>query len=410
MKSQILKLLAILFISAGFAQNGINYKAIIKDNLGNVVANQSITIQFNILEGLGMTNVYSENHTVNTDANGLAIVNIGEGSPLSGNYGTIGWAGDQHFFNVQVDTGSGLVDLGTTEFKAVPYALSSADNPWIKNGSYIYNGTEAVALGFSGPPTGKMEIRHNSGIPDPQLTLYEDQNDYSRLSFANSNGNYFWTIAGYNNPLLDNDRLNFYNSRLGDIVSITGDGKVGIREFNPEQRLDVNGKLRIGDDGLDATEGTMRYDSASGNFEGYNGSDWEQLNNEVCLTKAVVTNLGYMALSYDFSYYQDGRFGITVDFNIRVDTSTVALGSTFTLTGAGGSATGTITFLNGGSRLRFESTNTFLSVAPCFSGGMTLTISGSGGSSVLDLHGNPIDGDLDGMYGGDFVVTFDIVC
>ena len=113
--------LLLLAISVS-AQQGINYKAIIKDGSGNVVASQLIVVQFTVLEGAAQTNVYQEQHTPTTDANGIIMVNIGEGTPVSGVFSTIDWAADTHFLNVQINTGAGLVDMGTTEFKAVPYA------------------------------------------------------------------------------------------------------------------------------------------------------------------------------------------------------------------------------------------------------------------------------------------------
>ncbi|WP_370097234.1 tail fiber domain-containing protein [Xanthomarina gelatinilytica] len=120
-------LFLIIFINTCFvlAQNGINYKALIKDNSGNVVANQNITVQFTILQGA--VNVYQETHNPTTDANGIIIVNIGEGTVYSGDYNTINWEIDAHFLNVLIDTGSGLTDMGTTQFMAVPYALSAAN-------------------------------------------------------------------------------------------------------------------------------------------------------------------------------------------------------------------------------------------------------------------------------------------
>ncbi|NNC46289.1 MAG: hypothetical protein HKN99_10440, partial [Winogradskyella sp.] len=69
-----------LFFSINNAQNGINYKAIVKNDLGNVVANQSIDVQFIILKGVGQTNVYQETHSSLSDDNGIIIVNIGEGT------------------------------------------------------------------------------------------------------------------------------------------------------------------------------------------------------------------------------------------------------------------------------------------------------------------------------------------
>jgi len=116
----------LLFTIMGYAQNGINYKAIIKDNDGNVVSNQSVTIQFNILQGIAETNVYQETHNVTTNNNGLIIVTIGNGT-TSDVFTDIDWGSDEHFLNVQINTGSGLVDLGTTQFMAVPYALSASN-------------------------------------------------------------------------------------------------------------------------------------------------------------------------------------------------------------------------------------------------------------------------------------------
>jgi hypothetical protein len=117
--------LLMLFCITIFAQEGINYKAIIKDGGGNVVASTAITVQFIIYQGVGETNnVYQETHTPTTDANGIIIINIGEGT-TSSVFATIDWASEDHFLNTQIDTGAGLTDMGTTAFKAVPYALSA---------------------------------------------------------------------------------------------------------------------------------------------------------------------------------------------------------------------------------------------------------------------------------------------
>ena len=125
MKSRVF-IFALLFVTTSlFSQSSsINYKALIKDGGGNVVANQSITIQFQILQGGGLTNVYQETHTPNTDANGIAIVNIGTGT-TSDVFADIDWGSDDHFLNVQIDTGGGLTNMGNTQFMAVPYALNS---------------------------------------------------------------------------------------------------------------------------------------------------------------------------------------------------------------------------------------------------------------------------------------------
>jgi hypothetical protein len=119
----IIQVLAMLFyVLCASAQQGINYKAIIHDADGDALANSTITIQFTILEN-GTTNVYQETHSPTTDDNGIIIVNIGEGTPISGDYSTIDWGGNPHFLKTEIDIGAGLVDMGMTEFKAIPYAL-----------------------------------------------------------------------------------------------------------------------------------------------------------------------------------------------------------------------------------------------------------------------------------------------
>lgn len=86
-----------------------------------------------------------------------------------------------------------------------------------------------IGIGTSNPQ-GKFEIDENTDIFTPHLLLYENDNDYSRLMFKNSNeSSKSWTVAGYSNAADDNSRLNFYynNGTSGtDHLSITGDGEV----------------------------------------------------------------------------------------------------------------------------------------------------------------------------------------
>ncbi|MFL0353178.1 tail fiber domain-containing protein [Xanthomarina sp. GH4-25] len=166
MKTKFLILLALLFSVISFAQQGINYKAVIKDNSGNVVANQTVTIQFSILKGAEQNNQYTETHNPTTDNNGIVIVNIGEGTLVNGNYATINWGSEDHFLKVEVDTGSGFENMGTTEFKAVPYALNVTGLEAIDEGNgrgwrlkgrtpnlYGNIGNGAIDLSFSGSPS-----------------------------------------------------------------------------------------------------------------------------------------------------------------------------------------------------------------------------------------------------------------
>ena len=123
MKTKLTFILALLLGAICIAQSGINYKAVIRDASGNIVSNDFILIQFSILES--SSPVFTEIHTPTTDANGLVILNIGTGTPTQGSYNNVNWNGDSHSLNVKINAGNGLVDLGTTEFNEVPYAISA---------------------------------------------------------------------------------------------------------------------------------------------------------------------------------------------------------------------------------------------------------------------------------------------
>ncbi|MGK0326305.1 MAG: putative membrane protein YwzB, partial [Polaribacter sp.] len=59
----------LLFCITSFAQQGINYKALIKDGSGVLVSSTPIDVTFIILDGAA--NVYEETHAPTTDANGI---------------------------------------------------------------------------------------------------------------------------------------------------------------------------------------------------------------------------------------------------------------------------------------------------------------------------------------------------
>ncbi|GAB1258252.1 hypothetical protein NBRC116494_27540 [Aurantivibrio plasticivorans] len=101
---------------------------------------------------------------------------------------------------------------------------------------------------------------------------------------------------------------------------------------------------------------------------------------------------------------------LTVRFNIAMDPSSFVLGDNVTVTGAGGNGTGTMSWSHGNRQLIFTTVEDFTTLSPCFSGGLEYTIMGDGDNPVLDNQGNPLDGDRNGLPGGDFQITYDIVC
>ena len=168
MKKTILTLTAILIASLSFAQGGgFNYKALITDN-GNALASQSVTIKFTVLQN-GTTAIFQETHTATTDANGIVAVNIGEGTVVSGDFDTIDWGGNPNFLKVEIDTGSGYQNFGTTEFKAVPYAK------YAENAGNVFSGNFGD---LSNVPSGLSDGDNDTHLTEAQVDAYVSNNGY----------------------------------------------------------------------------------------------------------------------------------------------------------------------------------------------------------------------------------------
>ncbi len=127
-KIRILLPLLLLLASTALAQapERFNYQAVVRDNGGNQIQNQSVSFRLSILEGgASGTVMYAETHTVNTNQFGLATLPVGGGTLFSGNFANINWGGNTHFLQVETDVtgGSNYAMMGTTQLLAVPYAL-----------------------------------------------------------------------------------------------------------------------------------------------------------------------------------------------------------------------------------------------------------------------------------------------
>ncbi len=124
-KKLITFIIAITISITCFAQQGINYKAVLKDTNGNLLAGTFMNVQFTIHQSTSTgTIVYQEDYNYTTNANGLLILNIGsDTSPSIGVFEDIDWSADLHFLQTTITYSGGTINFDTTEFMAVPYAL-----------------------------------------------------------------------------------------------------------------------------------------------------------------------------------------------------------------------------------------------------------------------------------------------
>ncbi|MBU2930140.1 hypothetical protein [Winogradskyella psychrotolerans] len=260
-------LLIVLIISiSSFAQQGINYKALLKDDNGTVLVNQDIYVRF-IIENPNGSSEYIESHQTTTDLNGIFILNIGEGNPGQFNdFNAIDW--DAELYNlevaVRVEPNGSLIVFEETSFKTVPYAkyAETAGNAnWTKTGNNIENDNSGI-------------VNINSTLGNPLSIRSTSTDDY--IAFYNSGG-----YKGYTGIYTGNNDMDFgtgATNSTGKVhlttlaspkLTVIPNGFVGIASQNPTQRLEVNGKIKVGNDAISPSNGTIRYNSTTNAFEGY---------------------------------------------------------------------------------------------------------------------------------------------
>lgn len=130
-------LIALFLAGFTFAQlpQSMNYQAIARTAAGAPIVNDTVRVQFTILDGTPpSTIVYLENQLAVTNQFGLFNVQIGKGAPLLGSFASIPWSTGHKYLQVELDPNGGLsfVNMGTSEMVAVPYALyaeTSANGP-----------------------------------------------------------------------------------------------------------------------------------------------------------------------------------------------------------------------------------------------------------------------------------------
>lgn len=128
MKKSI-NLLAFILIGIGLyaqAPQKLSYQCVVRNSAGTLVANHAVGIRISVLQGsVSGTVVYQETFNTLTNGNGLATIEIGNGTPVSGNFSTIPWSSGNYYLRTETDPtgGTSYSISGTSQLESVPYAL-----------------------------------------------------------------------------------------------------------------------------------------------------------------------------------------------------------------------------------------------------------------------------------------------
>src|SRR5688572_32731315 len=161
------KLLLPLFIALsscvyGQVPNQINYQAVARNSVGNVLPNKKITVRLSIRDvSTTGTVLYRETRTLTTNSFGLFNIAIGStgADNTTGTISGINWSNASKYIQVEVDpdAGSNFINMGAAQLLSVPYALYAGSS-----------GTTTLTGPAGGVLTGNFP---NPSIADSAITL-----------------------------------------------------------------------------------------------------------------------------------------------------------------------------------------------------------------------------------------------
>ncbi len=336
----VVGLLLTTTLSAQF--DGFNYKSVIYNN-GTVVANQAVTLQFSYYDGA--TLVYQETFTPTTSNAGIVVVNMGQGSVVSGTFSGINFS-NPISYKIEVNLGSGYTNMGTYDFKSVPYAINAqnAQSANALNSALSVNDlsdgkTDNYSL-FIGTNTGSNDDGSNYNVGIGQSCLTSNTGGYNNVAlgtgsmssnttgsqntaigsntlFTNqtSSGN---TAVGY--AAMNSSNGAAYNTAMGYsslMLNTTGDYNVAMGYDAIRSLSSGNNNTAIGT-GAGYNNSTGNYNVFIGNNAGYN----ETGSNKLYITNS---NTAYPLIYGDFN---TGL--LTINGDLTIKDGTQGAGKVFT--------------------------------------------------------------------------------
>jgi hypothetical protein len=357
---RLFPLLLVLLSSIVMAQapQAIKYQTVVRSDNGTILPQQQMDFKISILEGSATgTTVYTEEHFLATNPNGMASFKIGLGTVVSGAFNTIDWGSGPHFVKVEARiSGAPSYNLmGIEEFASVPYAFFAANTEdsellWQQNDNDIFymggnvgiktnTPTEALTIGQNNRmqlSTTKNTLTYGAVMnllwkaPDAKPGIhFQDAagvskvalSAYDYLSYPNEQAQRF-SIATTNEadelterlviPYGENDvDIQITNSNLlltdGNTFQVGTEENDGLAMYYGDVFINGTKKLGIGDKDW-AAEGT--YQNAQ--LEIYRASsDVEFLIHDDAGTNQVGLHLRNG--EYDWKMIHDGDFRITYE-------------------------------------------------------------------------------------------------
>ncbi|AZA84221.1 hypothetical protein C1637_05085 [Chryseobacterium lactis] len=174
------------------------YQTIAFNAAGAPVSNGNVSLKISILENTATgTVLYTETHNKTTNSKGLVNLNIGQGTPSTGNFGAINWGANTKFVKIELDPqgGSNYTNVGVNQLMSVPYAqVAKTVVTGAGQGITLVspNGTNyTLTVDNSGSLNLPVTSGSNAAFP-ADLYMYGSYNSFNATSaelLRNANGN-----------------------------------------------------------------------------------------------------------------------------------------------------------------------------------------------------------------------------
>lgn len=130
-RTAVVMAVVLFFASSAVAQSlqSFSYQSSVPNVAGKAAAAQNVAVRVSIAQGSAEGQVvYSETHTVSTDANGVFSIAVGQGKTVSGVFSGINWGGDTYFLRCEIDPAGGDKYVIATTQQIVGVAVTANAN------------------------------------------------------------------------------------------------------------------------------------------------------------------------------------------------------------------------------------------------------------------------------------------
>ncbi|TLV03315.1 tail fiber domain-containing protein [Dyadobacter luticola] len=237
-----------LFTLLAFAQvpQQFSFQGVARDASGKIVVNKTVSVRASIIKNtiLGPT-VYRETHKPTTTSTGIFNLVIGGGSQELGTLNDVDWKTGPFFLKIEVDLNGGdnYIDMGSSQFLSVPYAISSNESVNAEKAEEAVHAEVADKLRDDYPIVQSSILAEEDAPPLPNLGLGSHFVWYpgkASIRAGGINGGEWnsdkigWASAAFGAATIASGK---YSTALGEMTEASGDASLAVGYKSKSQAI-----------------------------------------------------------------------------------------------------------------------------------------------------------------------------